>query len=423
MSPAGAAADNRLAVGDPSSTVLAELNRVTVRGSSIDAALARLDAVRAQVAAAEAAEAQADQAQVALALGLADIQTAIGNLNGARHAAEAARNAELGEAEVARARRERAQAGVDADQATIDELAVELFVSGGDRVASFVPETVLDAGHRARYLRDAFVAARRRQADHNASVARALAEEAEAEARAAQHDEQRLTIERQLAERTEAVARNGTDQVAAVEAKRVAAAEQVALQHSLLDAKAQLAEARRTGQVVGADFPLVVLDAFVRAARAEAVARPGCRLDWQLLAAISKVESNHGTYGGVRVDPVGQVPNILGPPLVPGSPFAVIVDTDGGVLDGDPLYDRAVGPMQFIPSSWAIFGSDGDGDGDRDPRNYYDAALAAAEHLCRSGADVGADAGRRAAVYGYNHSDSYVSQVVAIRQRYLSLRW
>ena len=47
-----------------------------------------------------------------------------------------------------------------------------------------------------------------------------------------------------------------------------------------------------------------------------------------------------------------------------------------------PDLDRAVGPMQFLPASWARYGADGNGDGVRDPHQLDDAALAAAAYLC-----------------------------------------
>lgn len=93
-----------------------------------------------------------------------------------------------------------------------------------------------------------------------------------------------------------------------------------------------------------------------------------------------------------------------------GNGFAVIEDTDGGELDGNDRWDRAVGPMQFIPGTWAIWGSDGNGDGVSDPHNYYDAAYSAARYLChlerRSGPSP------RNYVLGYNQSRSYVADVM-----------
>lgn len=53
-------------------------------------------------------------------------------------------------------------------------------------------------------------------------------------------------------------------------------------------------------------------------------------------------------------------------------------DTDRGSLDRDPTYDRAVGPMQFIPGTWRRVGVDANGDGVKDPQDIGDAATAAA---------------------------------------------
>ena len=97
-----------------------------------------------------------------------------------------------------------------------------------------------------------------------------------------------------------------------------------------------------------------------------------------------------------------------------------IRDTDAGQYDGDARYDRAVGPMQFIPSTWAIVGVDADNDGRRDPQDIYDASLGSAVYLCSGTDDLGTDAGQRAAVYRYNHSQRYVDLVLAIKQAYLA---
>ena len=65
-------------------------------------------------------------------------------------------------------------------------------------------------------------------------------------------------------------------------------------------------------------------------------------------------------------------------------PVAAIPDTDNGRWDGDKVWDRAVGPMQFIPATWQGAGRDGDGDGVANPNDIDDAALAAADYLCPS---------------------------------------
>ena len=91
-------------------------------------------------------------------------------------------------------------------------------------------------------------------------------------------------------------------------------------------------------------------------------------------------------------------------------------------LDGDPAYDHAVGPMQFIPSTWARYASDGNGDGRADPFNVYDAALAAARYLCAAGGDLGSEAGQARAVLAYNHSASYVATVLTLAAAYVGRR-
>ncbi len=159
--------------------------------------------------------------------------------------------------------------------------------------------------------------------------------------------------------------------------------------------------------VVGTDFPVVVLDAYYRAALATAVTRPRCGVRWDQLAGIGRVESRHGTYGGTSVGADGRTnAEILGP-VLDGTRFASIPDTDGGAWDGDPVWDRAVGPMQFIPGSWKRYGADGNGDGVADPHNLYDAALAAANHLCGSASGLGDGLNYQRALLGYNRSVTY----------------
>lgn len=127
-------------------------------------------------------------------------------------------------------------------------------------------------------------------------------------------------------------------------------------------------------------------------------------LDWTWLAAIGQTESGHGTDSGAHVDPAtGDVtPRIVG--------IAIGQDTDRGRFDGDAAADHAVGPMQFIPSTWASYARDGNGDGVKDPHNAFDAALAAAYYLRANGAPKN----WHSAVLAYNHDESY-SQLVSQR--------
>ncbi|MFP1625036.1 lytic transglycosylase domain-containing protein [Streptomyces sp. 5K101] len=156
-------------------------------------------------------------------------------------------------------------------------------------------------------------------------------------------------------------------------------------------------------------LPATVFAAY-RAAESElARSTPGCGLRWQLLAAIGQVESGQARGGRVTQDGTTITP-ILGPRL-DGNGFALIRDSDGGRYDGDTEYDRAVGPLQFIPSTWAHWGADGNGDGVRDPGNVFDAALAAGRYLCAGGRDLSDAGDLDRALLGYNHSTAYLLTV------------
>ena len=90
----------------------------------------------------------------------------------------------------------------------------------------------------------------------------------------------------------------------------------------------------------------------------------------------------------------------------------MIRDTDGGALDGDTAFDRAVGPMQFIPGTWKTFAKDGNNDGVASPHNVFDAAVAAGNYLCAGGGDLSQPAAQRAALLRYNRSDAYGALVL-----------
>lgn len=144
---------------------------------------------------------------------------------------------------------------------------------------------------------------------------------------------------------------------------------------------------------------------------ASATASPTCHLQVSLLAAIGRVESG-GTGPGVIDEHHRVVPAMIGPRL-DGTRFDGVPDTDRGLLDGDPFWDRAVGPMQLLPATWRAVAVDMDGDGRRDPQDVYDAAGAAMLYLCADGRDLSTEEGLRAAVLAYNHSVRYLALVLA----------
>ncbi|MFJ7262575.1 lytic transglycosylase domain-containing protein [Streptomyces globosus] len=163
-------------------------------------------------------------------------------------------------------------------------------------------------------------------------------------------------------------------------------------------------------------IPATALDAYKRAETAVAAALPNCKLPWQLLAGIGRVESVHASGYGLKADGYTEKP-IRGPQLN-GQGFAEIKDTDKGEWDGDTAYDRAVGPMQFIPSTWATWGADGSGDSKRDPNNIYDAALGAGLYLCAGDRNLSDQAQLDRAILSYNNSREYVNTVLGYMRQY-----
>jgi soluble lytic murein transglycosylase-like protein len=109
-------------------------------------------------------------------------------------------------------------------------------------------------------------------------------------------------------------------------------------------------------------------------------AKYGFGPDWYILAAVGKVESNHGQAVG-------------------------------------PSSAGAMGPMQFMPTTWETSGVDGDGDGVANVMDPEDAIPAAASYL----ADGGAPQDWYRALYSYNHADWYVKKVLAVAEAYRRL--
>jgi hypothetical protein len=92
--------------------------------------------------------------------------------------------------------------------------------------------------------------------------------------------------------------------------------------------------------------------------------------------------------------------------------LAAIHDVETGRdAHGDTSSAGAVGPMQFLPDTWAAYGTDADHDGVADPLNLNDALAGATRLLCRNG--VGEEATHETAIWNYNHSWGYVRAVLA----------
>lgn len=165
------------------------------------------------------------------------------------------------------------------------------------------------------------------------------------------------------------------------------------------------------------EIPEQAVRAYGNAELIAAQAWPECNLRWNTLAGIGWVETRHGTYtgnifGGAELNEQGIAePPIVGIALDGTGGTARIEDTDGGQWDGDTEFDRAIGPMQFIPDSWARYGLDADGDGEANPHQIDDTALGAANHLCSSGEDLATPEGWTSAVMTYNQSEEYLVNV------------
>lgn len=167
------------------------------------------------------------------------------------------------------------------------------------------------------------------------------------------------------------------------------------------------------GPVAG--IPAVSYAALVLASQGSEQAA-GCFVSVPVLGGVMGIESGYGTFGGSAPDPVTGVvtPPIFGPALAPGSGFEVIPNDDyGRSLGVVGPWARAVGPTQFLPSTWRSLGRDGNGDGVADPQNIYDAALSTAAYLCAHGYLEGNAVATRGAIFRYNPSNAYVQAVLA----------
>jgi membrane-bound lytic murein transglycosylase B len=177
-------------------------------------------------------------------------------------------------------------------------------------------------------------------------------------------------------------------------------------------------------------IPVTALEAYGYAARVAEVENPDCHLSWNTLAGIGQIESHHGTYGRAILSRNGNVqPPIRGVRLDGSDGTLRIVESDQTDLadraDQDDRTDqadqadradsdgvvRAMGPMQFIPETWRLYGVDANNDGVVSPDNIDDAALSAAGYLCWRGKDLDTARGWVTALLAYNDSEIYLRAV------------
>jgi hypothetical protein len=171
-------------------------------------------------------------------------------------------------------------------------------------------------------------------------------------------------------------------------------------------------------------IPTSALRAYALAQAAMVEGDKACHLPWTLMAAIGRVESNHGRVDSSTLTRQGKaVPAIVGPTLDGGPGLPHVADTDRGVFDRDGVFDRALGPMQFLPETWRSLAVDADRDSVSDPQDVDDATLAAAVFLCSGSDDLATRSGLRTALRRYHDSSSYVSMVVAVKSAYEAGEW
>jgi hypothetical protein len=168
--------------------------------------------------------------------------------------------------------------------------------------------------------------------------------------------------------------------------------------------------AEQVGTRVG--VPVVAVQAYGYAELVLRRTQPSCHLSWTTLAAIGKVESAHGSANGAVLGADGMaMPAIVGLPLDGKGGRQLIRDTDGGSLDTDRTFDRAMGPLQFVPTTWRENAVDADNNGITDPNDIDDASLAAATYLCRDGRDLAKPEDWWEGILSYNDVRPYAQKV------------
>ncbi|MGK5679386.1 lytic murein transglycosylase [Actinoplanes sp. URMC 104] len=183
-----------------------------------------------------------------------------------------------------------------------------------------------------------------------------------------------------------------------------------AAQTGVRPADSLAAWATEIGTRVG--IPVVAVQAYGYAEMVLARTKPSCRLSWTTLAALGKIESSHGAANGAVLSTDGTaLPAIFGLPLDGKGGRQLVPDTDRGALDQDTTYDRAMGPLQFIPATWNSYKVDADNNQVADPNDIDDAALTAATYLCQAGRDLSKPDAWWDAILSYNAVRPYAQKV------------
>lgn len=166
-------------------------------------------------------------------------------------------------------------------------------------------------------------------------------------------------------------------------------------------------------------IPVVAVQAYGYAELVATRTAPSCHLSWTTIAAIASVESSHGSANGAVLGADGSVqPPIYGLPLDGKGGRQLVRDTDQGTLDSDTTFDRAVGPLQFIPSTWNEMKVDADNNGAMEPNDIDDASLAAALYLCKGGRDLSRADAWWDAILSYNAVRPYAQKVFETANEY-----
>jgi murein DD-endopeptidase MepM/ murein hydrolase activator NlpD len=158
-----------------------------------------------------------------------------------------------------------------------------------------------------------------------------------------------------------------------------------------------------------------------RAAQAYQSAAGRCEgLDWTLLAAIGAVETNHGQHAGAALDPAtGEArPWIFGPALNGQNHTAAIpIDRWSGWWGLTGPWQRAIGPMQFLPTTFDAHAVDADQDGTTNPHDIDDAVATTANYICASAWERVDGTAEVARIYNPGDADNYAAKLDAERRR------